>query len=70
MKLSSRCIKQVPQSRGLDQLYFTPPLKHQVSYVGRNETSLRTDIQPPWADVPQSTLGSAKRQHPPKYGTQ
>jgi hypothetical protein len=31
MKLSSSCMKQVPQSRGLDQLDFTPMLKrHQM----------------------------------------
>jgi hypothetical protein len=64
-------MKQVPQSRGLDQLDFTPPLKrHWISYVDRTETSLRADIQPPWADVPQSVLGSVKSQHPPKCGTQ
>ncbi len=28
MKLSSSGMKQVPQSRELDQLDFTPPLKH------------------------------------------
>jgi hypothetical protein len=27
MKLTSNCMKQVPQSRGLDQLDFTPLLK-------------------------------------------
>jgi hypothetical protein len=28
--------------------------------VDRTETSLRADIQPCWADVPQSALGSEK----------
>jgi hypothetical protein len=32
MKLSSNCMKQVPQSRGLGQLDFTPPLKHHRIY--------------------------------------
>jgi hypothetical protein len=31
MKLLAKCMKQVPQNRGLDQLDFTPPLKrHQI----------------------------------------
>ncbi len=34
------------------------------------EISLRADILLPWADIPQSALGSAKSQHPPKCGTQ
>jgi hypothetical protein len=38
--------------------------------MDRTETSLRADIEPPWADVPQLALGSAKSQHPPKWGTQ
>ena len=33
--------------------------------MDRIETSLKADIRPPWADVPQSALGSAKSQHPP-----
>ena len=41
-----------------------------ITYVDRTETSLRADIQPPWADLPQSALGCAKSQHPPKCGTQ
>jgi hypothetical protein len=41
-----------------------------LTYLDRTEISLRTDIQPPWADIPQSALGSAKSQHPPKCGTQ
>jgi hypothetical protein len=39
-------------------------------YVDRTEISLRADILLSWADIPQSALGSAKSQHPPKCGTQ
>ncbi len=38
MKFSAKCMKQVPQSRGLDQLEFTPPLK-------------RHRIQPTWIEL-------------------
>jgi hypothetical protein len=41
-----------------------------MTYMDRTETSLRVDTQPPWADLPQSALGCAKCQHPPKCGTQ
>jgi hypothetical protein len=37
--------------------------------MDRTETSLWADIRPPWADAPQSALGSAKSQQPPKCGT-
>jgi hypothetical protein len=40
------------------------------TYMDRTEISLRTDILLPWADIPQSFLGSAKSQQPPKCGTQ
>ncbi len=40
------------------------------TYVDRTEIRLRADILLSWADIPQSALGSAKSQHPPKYGTQ
>jgi hypothetical protein len=40
------------------------------TYVDESEISLRTDIQPPWEDLPQSALGYVKNQHPPKCGTQ
>jgi hypothetical protein len=40
------------------------------TYVDRTEISLRADILLPWTDIPQSALGSAKSQHPPKCGTQ
>ncbi len=40
------------------------------TYMDRTEISLRADILLPWADISQSALGSAKSQHPPKYGTQ
>ncbi len=40
------------------------------TYVDRTEIRLRADILLPWADIPQSALGSAKSQHPPKCGTQ
>ncbi len=39
------------------------------TYVDRTEISLRADILLPSADIPQSALGSAKSQHPPKCGT-
>jgi hypothetical protein len=31
-----------------------------ITNVDRTESSLRADDQPPWADLPQSALGSAK----------
>jgi hypothetical protein len=37
--------------------------------MDRTEISLRADILLPWADIPQSALGSAMTQHPPKCGT-
>ena len=41
-----------------------------ITYMDKTETSLRADILVPWADIPQSALGSAKSQDPPKCGTQ
>jgi hypothetical protein len=41
-----------------------------LTYLDRTEISLRVDILLPWADIPQSALGSVKSQHPPKCGTQ
>ena len=35
-----------------------------ITYMDRTETSLRVDVQPSWADLPQSASGSAKSQHP------
>ena len=40
------------------------------TYMDRTEISLRADFLLPWADIPQSALGSAKSHHPPKCGTQ
>ncbi len=40
------------------------------TYMDRAEISLRADILLPWADIPQSALGSGKCQHPPKCDTQ
>ncbi len=40
------------------------------TYVDRTEISLRVDVLLPWTDIPQSVLGSAKIQHPPKCGAQ
>jgi hypothetical protein len=40
------------------------------TYVDRTEISLRANILLPWTDIPQSALGSAKSQHPPKCGAQ
>jgi hypothetical protein len=58
------------QRAGTTRLHTTIETPSDITYVDRTETSLRADIQPPWADLPQSALGSAKIQHPPKYGTQ
>jgi hypothetical protein len=52
------------------KLHTTVETLLDITYVDRTETSLRADIQPPWADLSQSALGSAKSQHPPKCGTQ
>ena len=52
------------------RLHTTVEMPSDITYVDRTETNLRADIQPPWADIPQSALGSAKSQHPPKCGTQ
>jgi hypothetical protein len=51
-------------------LHTTVETSLDTTYVDRTETSLRTDIQPSWADIPQSALGIAKSQHPPKCGPQ
>ncbi len=40
------------------------------TYMDRTKISSRANILLPWADIPQSALGSAKSQHPPKCGTQ
>jgi hypothetical protein len=52
------------------RLHTTIETPLDTTYVDRTETSLRADIQPPWADLPQSALGCAKSRHPPKCGTQ
>jgi hypothetical protein len=52
------------------RLHTTVETPSDITYVDRTETSLRADIQPPWADLPQSALGSAKSQHPLKCGAQ
>ncbi len=52
------------------RLHTTVEMPLDITYVDRTETSLRADIQPPWANLPQSAIGSAKSQHPPKCGTQ
>jgi hypothetical protein len=51
------------------RLHNTVEMPLDITYMDRTETSLRADIQSPWADLPQSALGSAKSQHPPKCGT-
>jgi hypothetical protein len=58
------------QSARTTRLHTTVEMPLDITYVDRTETSLRADIQPPWVDLPQSALGSAKSQHPPKCGTQ
>jgi hypothetical protein len=52
------------------RLHTTIEMPLDITYVERTGTSLRADIQPPWADLPQSTLGCMKSQHPQKCGTQ
>jgi hypothetical protein len=52
------------------RLHTTVETSLDITYVDRTETSLRADIQPPWTDLPQPALGSAKSQYPPKSGTQ
>ncbi len=52
------------------RLCTTIEMPSVITYGDRTETSLKAGIQPPWADLPQSALGSAKSQHPPKCGTQ
>jgi hypothetical protein len=52
------------------RLHTTVEMSLDLVYVDKTESSLKADIQPPWADIPQSALGSAKSQHPPKCGTQ
>jgi hypothetical protein len=39
------------------RLHSTIETPSDTTYVDRTETSLRADIQPPWADLPQSALG-------------
>jgi hypothetical protein len=41
------------------RLHATVETRSDITYVDRTETSLRADIQPLWADLPQSALGSA-----------
>ncbi len=50
------------------RLHTTVEMPSDITYVDRTETSLKADIQPPWVDLPQSALGGAKSQHPPKCG--
>jgi hypothetical protein len=45
------------------RLHTTVETSSDLTYVDRTETSLRADTQPPWADLPQLALGSAKSQH-------
>jgi hypothetical protein len=52
------------------RLHNTIETSSDPTYVDRIEISLRADILLPWTDIPQSALGSAKSQHPPKCGTQ
>ncbi len=48
------------------RLHTTVETSLDPTYVDITEISLRIDILLPWADMPQSALGSAKSQHPPK----
>jgi hypothetical protein len=52
------------------RLRTTNDILLNITYVDRSKNSSRADVQPPWADLPQSALGSAESQHPPKCGTQ
>jgi hypothetical protein len=52
------------------RLHNTVETSLDPTYVDRTEISLRADALLPWADIPQSALGSAKSQHLPKFGTQ
>jgi hypothetical protein len=64
-------MKQIPQLEVRStRLHTTVDMSLDKTYVDRIENSLRADVQPPWADLPQSALGSARSQHPPKFGTQ
>jgi hypothetical protein len=40
------------------------------AYIDRTEIILRAEVLLPWTDIPQSVLGHAKSQHPPKCGAQ
>jgi hypothetical protein len=42
------------------RLYTTVETPSDITHADRTGTSLRADIQPPWANLPQSALGSAK----------
>ncbi len=58
------------QSSRSTRLHTAVDTSSDPTYVDRTEISSRADILLPWADIPQSALGSAKSQHPPKCGTQ
>jgi hypothetical protein len=58
------------QRAGSTRLHTTVETLSDPTCVDRTEISLRADILLPWAGIPQSALGSAKSQHPPKCGTQ
>jgi hypothetical protein len=63
--------KGTPKQRArTTRLHTTVEMPSDITYVDRTDTSLRADIHPPWEDLPQSALGSAKSQHPLKCGTQ
>ncbi len=53
-----------------NRLHTTVEMPLDITYMDRTETTLGADFQPPWADLPQSALGCAKSQYPPKCGTQ
>jgi hypothetical protein len=53
MKLTSNCMKQVPQAEARStRLHTTVETSLDLAYVDRTESSLRADVQPPWADLP------------------
>jgi hypothetical protein len=44
------------------RLHTAVEASSDLTYVDRTEISLRADILLPWADIPQSALGSVKSQ--------
>jgi hypothetical protein len=42
------------------RLHNTVETSSDPTYVDRTEISLRADVLLPWADIPQSAIGSAK----------